>query len=109
MQQNQLLETNALLHPPKKGVASVWAVELLTVENFITVLIRKEMEVWENCRKDAFIVNAQEGSLHLLHPHIHSSVQQRYHSEYFRCTGTKQEAISSSQCCIVTGHSTTAM
>ena len=32
----------------RKGVASVWAAELLTAENFITVLIRKEMEVWEN-------------------------------------------------------------
>ena len=49
MQQNQLLETTALLRPlERKGVASVWAVELLTAKNVIIVLIRKEMEVWED-------------------------------------------------------------
>ena len=49
MQQNQLPETNPLLHPPeRKGVASAWAVELLTVENVVFVLIKKEMEVWED-------------------------------------------------------------
>ena len=49
MQQNQLLETNALLHPLKrKAVASVWAVEFLGAENAVIVLIRKEMEVRED-------------------------------------------------------------
>ena len=46
MQQNQLLETNVLLHPlERKSVATVWAVELLTAENVVIVLIRKKMEV----------------------------------------------------------------